>query len=567
VKKRSVLLVAFLLAGLAFAADLQIDNFDDISGWGVYAPGGGGVHQGNAASGDPYVEGTGSLVADYEPGGTADSIYLGKYISPIDLSAQAAAGASVTIRMWVAADTVTARLISMFFETSYLNEFSYTWPLYQTWNTGWNTVTVALADFTATGTADWSDIRQIKMQTGLYPTPPGDAVGDLVLDDWRIIDTLSPLPPTFISDPIDGHYAFKGKTYSGSLADDVLPLDPGVTLAFSKVSGPPWLTVAPDGTLGGTPAAGDVGPNNFRVRVQEGEVSPDPPFSEADLTITVSNTYAGLGQQFRIMPLGDSITTGYTDNPTWNVPFEFGYRSELYTLLTNAEFDFQFVGECPEPWNYPPIPTNTPSPDLRPLGQDKHRGYGGSGITGITGGIVNWLNADNPDVILLMIGINNISYGTNDEPVTQKNDLNDLVNTIFTTKPDVNLIVAQITPISIYSGTLVQYNDYIRDTLVPYYASQGYHVSTVDQYSNFLTDAGDIDGTLYSNGINHPDQTGYQRMAETWFAGLIQLVVPKCNIMDLNDDCEYDLADFAIMAGCWLVDCSADPDDACCDWY
>ena len=38
----------------------------------------------------------------------------------------------------------------------------------------------------------------------------------------------------------------------------------------------------------------------------------------------------------RIECVGDSITAGYTDNPNWNVPFEFGYRSGLYTRLTNA---------------------------------------------------------------------------------------------------------------------------------------------------------------------------------------------------------------------------------------
>jgi hypothetical protein len=55
--------------------------------------------------------------------------------------------------------------------------------------------------------------------------------------------------------------------------------------------------------------------------------------------------------QQRIMCLGDSITVGYTDNPTWNVPFKFGYRSKLYTLLKNAGYNFTFVGDSPQPWN------------------------------------------------------------------------------------------------------------------------------------------------------------------------------------------------------------------------
>ena len=50
------------------------------------------------------------------------------------------------------------------------------------------------------------------------------------------------------------------------------------------------------------------------------------------------------------MPLGDSITAGYTDNPDWAHPFEFGYRSGLHKRMTAAGQDFVFVGESPEPF-------------------------------------------------------------------------------------------------------------------------------------------------------------------------------------------------------------------------
>jgi hypothetical protein len=124
------------------------------------------------------------------------------------------------------------------------------------------------------------------------------------------------------------------------------------------------------------------------------------------------------------MPLGDSITTGYTDNPTWNQPFKFGYRSGLYTRLTNAGYNFQFVGGSAEPWNKAfgdPTHGGTykPALDLRDLGQDGHRGYGGASASTLQGGIVNWLAADDPDIILLMIG-------TNGQDTT---GLNTLVNT------------------------------------------------------------------------------------------------------------------------------------------
>lgn len=50
-----------------------------------------------------------------------------------------------------------------------------------------------------------------------------------------------------------------------------------------------------------------------------------------------------VGGQLRIMPLGDSITAGYTDNPTWNHHFEFGYRRGLLRRLRDAGMDFVFT--------------------------------------------------------------------------------------------------------------------------------------------------------------------------------------------------------------------------------
>jgi len=188
-KKRDFLMLAVLLLEptRSALAEQQIDSFDDISGYSVF---GGLVHQGAAP--DPIDEGISSLVVDYAAGDT-DAVYLNRYITPIDLSAEAAAGGVMSIRMWVAAETVTARIITMQFETAYQSEFSYSWPLNQTWDTGWNTVVVPLADFVVvdtSGTPSWSSIGQLKMQTGMYPTPPAEAVGDVILDDWRVLDAL-----------------------------------------------------------------------------------------------------------------------------------------------------------------------------------------------------------------------------------------------------------------------------------------------------------------------------------------------------------------------------------------
>jgi lysophospholipase L1-like esterase len=219
----------------------------------------------------------------------------------------------------------------------------------------------------------------------------------------------------------------------------------------------------------------------------------------------------------RIMCLGDSITAGYTDNPDWDVPFEFGYRSKLYSLLLEAGHNIQFVGESPEPWDGRwEVPVNTPAPDLRLMGQDKHRGYGGAYIEDLSLEIKDYIESDEPDVILLLIGINGIDANS-------PGQLDTLVERIFVSSPDVSLIVAQITPYTTFNQDLWDYNLHIRNTLVPAYQADGFSIASVDFYSLFLTDAEDptsITLSGHSNKINHPTTTLYEQMAQSWFVKL-----------------------------------------------
>jgi len=214
------------------------------------------------------------------------------------------------------------------------------------------------------------------------------------------------------------------------------------------------------------------------------------------------------------MCLGDSITAGYTDNPTWSDPFEYGYRSGLYSRLAGAGHEVQFVGESPEPWDGRfGLPDNIPKLDLRGLGQDNHRGYGGASIEDLSLEVKDYIESDKPDVILLMIGINGID-------ASSPGQLDTLVKNILTTAPEVSLIIAQITPYATFNQDLWDYNLYIRDVLVPTYVADGYSVTTVDLYSSFLTDAEDptsIAPAGHSNEINHPSRALYMQIAQIWF--------------------------------------------------
>jgi len=231
--------------------------------------------------------------------------------------------------------------------------------------------------------------------------------------------------------------------------------------------------------------------------------------------------------RLRIMPLGDSITVGFTDNPAWSHPFEFGYRSGLYKRLKEAGHAFTFVGSSKEPFTNPkrfgdPTHGGTVSPalDLSPLNQSGHHGHGGFGIEGIRGHVAKWITQEQPDIILLLIGINGISA---DSP----GQLDALVQTIFDAKKEVALIVAQIPPSSRFNQHILAYNSHIREKLVPTLSAKGHAISTVDLYAHFLAkpeDPQSIDATRLSNGRNHPTNQLYEKMAESWFQGIESLL-------------------------------------------
>jgi hypothetical protein len=100
--------------------------------------------------------------------------------------------------------------------------------------------------------------------------------------------------------------AIVGFAYSGALSNDVVdaPLAVGDTLSFTEISSSDWLTVGPDGTLSGTPGAGDVGTNLVTVEAIDSDgltatatlaiiVSPDLPPSFVYNPFTAPSATAG----------------------------------------------------------------------------------------------------------------------------------------------------------------------------------------------------------------------------------------------------------------------------------
>ncbi|MGE9270371.1 MAG: fibronectin type III domain-containing protein [Verrucomicrobiales bacterium] len=74
--------------------------------------------------------------------------------------------------------------------------------------------------------------------------------------------------PRFLDDPIQALAASATHFYSGTLSEYATDPD-GDSMVFTKVEGPDWLTVSPDGTFEGTPSEDDLGLATFRVSVTD----------------------------------------------------------------------------------------------------------------------------------------------------------------------------------------------------------------------------------------------------------------------------------------------------------
>jgi uncharacterized repeat protein (TIGR03803 family) len=115
------------------------------------------------------------------------------------------------------------------------------------------------------GTPTNSDIG-----TNLFVVSLTDSNGVFASAAMSLVVTADP-PPTFLSNPFAEPWADVDGAYAQNIATNgTAPyLNAGDVLTFAKVSGPAWLTVAPNGMLSGTPNAIYAGTNTFLISVTD----------------------------------------------------------------------------------------------------------------------------------------------------------------------------------------------------------------------------------------------------------------------------------------------------------
>ncbi len=138
------------------------------------------------------------------------------------------------------------------------------------------------------------------------------------MSSYRPVLNLSLVPPAFATAPIAVVDAFEDIAYTGQTIAGSATDGDNDTLTYSKVGGPAWLTIAPDGTLGGTPSNGDLGLNSFTVMVDDGYGGTD----SATLNITVNPVYKTF----------DAVADTYVRSGVWA---GYNYGSDASLLIKN----------------------------------------------------------------------------------------------------------------------------------------------------------------------------------------------------------------------------------------
>jgi lysophospholipase L1-like esterase len=206
----------------------------------------------------------------------------------------------------------------------------------------------------------------------------------------------------------------------------------------------------------------------------------------------------------KIMPLGDSITRGH-----YGSTYDWGYRQPLYVSLISDGYNFDFVGSK----------FDGSFPDPNHEGRDGWKAneiLNGRPSVPSEGKLEIWLTTQQPDVVLLHIGTNDITAGDQDA-----NEINAILNCIddyeqANDKP-VTVVLALIINRNPYNAATTAFNNDVNNMALSRIAN-GDDIIVVD-----MENALDYSTDMYWDGL-HPNDDGYAKMAAVWYNALTDCV-------------------------------------------
>lgn len=243
--------------------------------------------------------------------------------------------------------------------------------------------------------------------------------------------------------------------------------------------------------------ATDLGAGNGITRLKANDNTPGTWVLQSTLSIaTVANASVALfqGGTPKIMLMGDSVTFGGSAG----VSTDTGFRTDLYRLLRAKRQNFQFIGTMQDGRS-----------GFFVLGDWHHEGHTGFRIEQLDV-TTYFASAGKPDVLMLMIGTNNISNGQSG--ATCLGFLGTLLDTIKAQAPLAKVFVSSIppwvSPAASFAAKEVEREAY----------NAGIAALCTARGSNFMFhDAcGALTGAHIQNDGIHPNRAGYGMIARNY---------------------------------------------------
>ncbi len=235
-------------------------------------------------------------------------------------------------------------------------------------------------------------------------------------------------------------------------------------------------------------------------------------FNTAVMAIMVSillmaTVRASWGQTYKIMPLGDSITSGVTGSTTPG-----GYRDDLKTLLTDEYVTTDFVGSL----------SNGSFSD------PQHEGHEGATVDYVNNNVTSWVTTAAPDFVLLNIGTNDL--GT--VPIgTIADKISSICDNIYAVDNDIAICLSSLLPRSDSASKdslASELNKQIKQVAVEK-LDAGYFMYYIGNNELFNSNSNWATEYMY-DGI-HPNDTGYNQMAQLFWSAIMNVIKLEDNII------------------------------------
>lgn len=199
----------------------------------------------------------------------------------------------------------------------------------------------------------------------------------------------------------------------------------------------------------------------------------------------------------RILPLGDSITEGFSVEST--------YRSWLWIELQREGYSVDFVGSL-----------HGPRQDEDDLDFDPdHEGHWGWRTDEVRDQVADWTETTRPDIVLLHLGHNDLWLGQS--IASTVDEIAEIVAIVRRASPNATVLLARIIPSSAPGlEEIPEFNRAIGE-LAPRLSTPESQVLAVDLATGFDPARDTVDGV-------HPNESGARKMARAWLTTLEEVL-------------------------------------------